>query len=117
MKSYGKWPQLDGMVLDMTKDPGQEDFGSAYNVIDAFQSTFRPRIRSTSSPKLPVDAAKVVSDFDISRWVDRVISWPVARRSSVDYAAFGAKGGKIIHFSAPRTSPSRPTTPSTSTCA
>ena len=74
LKSYGKWPQLDGMVLDLTKDPGQEDFGSAYNVIDAFQATFPSQDQVNIITR---DASwtrqTIVSSFDISKWVARVI--------------------------------------------
>ena len=100
LKSYGKWPQLDGMVLDLTKDPGQEDFGSAYNVIDAFQSTFPSQDQVNIITR---DASwtrqTIVSSFDISKWVARVIdldSW--IGNSSVNYDAFEAKHGKIIHY-------------------
>ena len=98
--SFGKWPVLDGMVLDLTKDPGQEDFGSAYNVIDAFQSTFP----STDQVNIITrdsswTRATVMSTFDVSQWVDRVMtlsSW--IDTSSVDYSAFRGKGGKMIHY-------------------
>jgi hypothetical protein len=100
LKSYGKWPQLDGVVLDLAKDPGQEDFGSAYNVIDAFQATFPSQDQVNIITR---DASwtrqTIVTSFDISKWVARVIeldSWMGA--GSVNYDAFEAKHGKIIHF-------------------
>jgi hypothetical protein len=93
LKSYGKW-------LDLTKDPGQEDFGSAYNVIDAFQSTFPSQDQVNIITR---DASwtreSIVRTFDVSKWVTRILEldgW--VGNSSTGYDAFEAKHGKILHY-------------------
>lgn len=100
--SYAKWPILEGIWFadDATKDPSQEDFGSAYNAYDAFQVSFpvMDQVKMLTQ-EVWTGPAEVMTGFDITQWIPRILQVSTyLDTSNIDYEAFRGRGGKIIHY-------------------
>lgn len=103
LKSYGRWPMLDGIHIakdDTVHLSQQEDFGSERGAFDAFQATF-PSIDQYNiiTQKTYSKPADILENFDPANWVERITTlsrW--VDTSGVDFSHFRGKGGKMIHY-------------------
>jgi len=109
LKSYGKWPMLDGMYFgegatvandaNNIHDPSQEDFGSGYNTFDAFQASFPTKDQLNVLTRHAWTSAQAAASFDITQYKERVEELStMLDTNSVDYAEFAGRGGKILHY-------------------
>lgn len=110
VRSYGRWPMLDGIWIanDDTKHlKDQEDFGGSHSAADAFNANDRAFQAGFPSQdqyqiitrKLWTKPADILENFDPADWIDRITtlsSW--IDTSSADFSVFRGRGGKMIHY-------------------